>query len=70
MAHHLTAVGWSLALATCETSQALLAGGQMFFLGDLLFLPHLNQKKKCVSVIETIPTLFGSLILFWLSEAN
>ena len=28
-------------LGSCGTSQVLLAGGQVFFLGDLLFLPHL-----------------------------
>ena len=30
---HLTAVGSSLAWVTCETSQILFAGGQVFFLG-------------------------------------
>ena len=34
---HLTTVGLSLARATCETSQVLLVGGQMVFLGDLPF---------------------------------
>ena len=38
----LTAVGSSLAQIICETSQVLLAGGQMVFLGDLPFLPHLT----------------------------
>ena len=28
---------------TCETSQVLLAGGQVFFLRDCPFLPHLND---------------------------
>ena len=28
---------------TCDTSQVLLAGGQVFFLGDLLFSPHLTS---------------------------
>ena len=37
-----TAVGSSLARVTCETSQVLLAGGQMDFLMDLPFLPHLT----------------------------
>ena len=27
---------------TCETSQVLLAGSQVFFLGDLPFSPHLT----------------------------
>ena len=31
----------SLARAKCETSQVLLAGGQVVFLGDLSFSPHL-----------------------------
>ena len=31
----------SLAQVTCETSQVLLAGSQVFFLGDLTFSPHL-----------------------------
>ena len=39
---HLTTVGLSLARVTCETSEVLLAGGQVFFLGDLPFLPHLT----------------------------
>ena len=42
--YHLTAVsgvGTSPALATCETSQVLLAGSQVVFLGVLPFLPHL-----------------------------
>ena len=30
-----TAVGSSLTRVTCETNQVLLAGGQVFFLGDL-----------------------------------
>ena len=34
-------MGSSLAGATCETSQVLLVGGQVVFLGDLPFLPHL-----------------------------
>ena len=37
----LTAVGSSLARVTCETGQVPLAGGQVVFLGDLPFLPHL-----------------------------
>ena len=41
IARHLTAVSCSLAPVTCETSQVLLAGGQVFFLGDLPFSPHL-----------------------------
>ena len=41
-ARHLTAVGSSLARVTCEASQVLLAGGQVFFLGDLPFSPHLT----------------------------
>ena len=35
------AVGASLARVTCETSQILLEGGQVVFLRDLPFLPHL-----------------------------
>ena len=35
--NHLTTVGLSLAQATCETSQVLLVGGQVVFLGDLPF---------------------------------
>ena len=40
--HSLTTVGSSLARVTCETSQVLLACGQVVFLRDLLFLPHLT----------------------------
>ena len=47
-------MGSSLARVTCETSQVVLAGGQVVFLGDLPFLPHLkidsaqnpNQKEE------------------------
>ena len=39
---HLTTVGLSPARVACETCQVLLAGGQVVFLGDLLFLPHLT----------------------------
>ena len=42
MTRHLTVVDSSLAWVTCETSQVLLASGQVVFLGDLLFLPHLT----------------------------
>ena len=38
----LLAVGSSLARVICETSQALPAGGQMAYLGDLLFSPRLT----------------------------
>ena len=34
--------GSSVARVTCETSQVLLAGGQVFFLGDLPFSPHIT----------------------------
>ena len=34
--------GSSLASVTCETSQVLLAGGQVFFRGDLPFSPNLT----------------------------
>ena len=34
-------MGFSLARVTCEASQVLLAGGQVVFLGDLPFSPHL-----------------------------
>ena len=39
-----TAVGLNLARVTCETSQVLLAGGQVFFSfpGGLPFSPHLT----------------------------
>ena len=37
IACHLTA------RVTCETSQVLLAGGQVVFLGDLPFSPHLSN---------------------------
>ena len=33
---------YSLARVTCETSQVLLAGGQLVFLGNLPFSPHLT----------------------------
>ena len=39
---HLTAVGSRLAQVTCETSQVLLAGGQVVFLGNLPFSPLLT----------------------------
>ena len=31
-----------LARVTCETIQVIIAEGQVFFLGDLPFLPHLT----------------------------
>ena len=34
-------MGSSLARVKCETSQVLLVGGQVIFLGDLPFSPHL-----------------------------
>ena len=40
-ARHLVTVGSSLARVTCERSQVLLAGGQVVFLGDPPFSPHL-----------------------------
>ena len=39
---HLYAVRSSLARVTCETSQVLLAGGQVVFLGDLQFSSYLT----------------------------
>ena len=33
-------------MVICETSQVLLAGGQVFFLGDLQFSPHLMIDSK------------------------
>ena len=33
-------MGSSLARVTCGSSQVLLAGGQVVYLGDLPFLPH------------------------------
>ena len=47
----LTAVGSSLAQVTCETSQVLLAGGQVVFLEDLPFLPHLAIDRLKMSKI-------------------
>ena len=41
----VTAVGSSLARVTCETSQVLLAGGQVVFLEDAPFSPH--PKSDC-----------------------
>ena len=38
---HLTAVGSSLALVTCETSKFCLRVDMCVFLGDLPFSPHL-----------------------------
>ena len=35
-------LGLSLARVTCEGSRVLLAGDQVFFLGDLPFSPHLT----------------------------
>ena len=62
MACHFTAVGSSLARVTCETSQVLLAGGQVVFLGDLAFSPlKMNEiilsktqikKKKEKTLVE------------------
>ena len=43
IAYHLNAVGLSLAGVACQTSQVLLAGGQVGFLGDLPFSPHLRN---------------------------
>ena len=48
MARHLTTVGSSLARVTCETSQVLLAGGEVFFLCDFLFLPHLTKISEII----------------------
>ena len=45
----LTTMGSSLAGVTCEISQVLLVGGQVVFLGDLPFWPHLmidSAQKK------------------------
>ena len=39
---HLTAANLSLARVLCETSHVLLADGQVVFLGDLPFSPHLT----------------------------
>ena len=39
---HFTAVGSNLARVTFETSQVLLVHGQLVFLGDLPFSPHLT----------------------------
>ena len=41
IARHLIAMGSSLAGATCETSQVLLAGGPVGFLGDVSISLHL-----------------------------
>ena len=42
VSRHLIAVGSILARVTCETSKVLLASGQVVFLGDLPFSPHLS----------------------------
>ena len=42
------AVGSSLVRVTCETSQVLLAGGQVVFLRDLPLSPHL-----AIEIIKT-----------------
>ena len=36
---------WVQARITYETSRVLLAGGQVFFLGDLPFSPHLKMSE-------------------------
>ena len=41
----LTSVGLSLARVICETSQALLAGGQVFFSGISHFCPTLRLTR-------------------------
>ena len=49
-ANVIPAVGSSLDRVTCETSQVLLVGGQVVFLGDLPFSPHLpidSAQNEC-----------------------
>ena len=48
---YLTAVSSSLAWVTCETSQVLLVGGQVVFLGDLPFSPTLRLAQLKMSEI-------------------
>ena len=55
-------MGWSLARVTCETSQVLLAGGQVFFLGDLPYLPH-HMIKKNVPKMSFDQSLLGALLV-------
>ena len=69
---HLTAVGLSLAGVTCETSQVLLAGGQVFFVWDLTFSHHLtidsaqNECDRClgsmIPLLATADPSYHSLI--------
>ena len=44
-------MGSSLAQVTCETSQVLLAGGQVVVLGELPFSPHLTTDWPKMSEI-------------------
>ena len=44
-------MGSSLARVTYEISQVLLAGGQVVFLGDLPFSPHLRLTRLKMSEI-------------------
>ena len=58
MAGHLNAVGSSLAGVTCETSQVLLASGQVLFLGDSCFhsknqLMRLKMSEKILMSCKT-----------------
>ena len=48
-------MGSSPAQVTCETSQVLLAGGQVVFLGDLAFSPTLRLTQLRMSKIMLTP---------------
>ena len=54
-ARHLTTVSSSLARVIYEISQALLAGGQVVFLGDLPFSPHpsINLAQKDIDMANS-----------------
>ena len=51
-------MGSSLARVKCETSQVLLAGGQVFFLVDLTFSPHLEIASARLKMSEIILTVY------------
>ena len=52
-----------LARVTCETSQVLLASGQVVILGDLPFSPHLTTDSAqneiiLTQIINPLPTRY------------
>ena len=65
---NLTAVGLTLARVTCETSQVLLAGGQMVFHEDFPFSPHIAidsaQNKWNLDGLLNQNKTRGSLVLY------